>query len=158
MPRHTDKPVEEIVTDPEAIPEEPEELGEAIPAPEDYETEFSARASDFVDIDALDSAPTFQQAHDEAHIPPHIPMKDLVDKTIFFVHKRKQKAMVPPKQGEEGKQPELRDGYFCLCVDADTKQEFTTWVGQVILYRNLTLLRMPFKTTIVKRGRTFMFQ
>jgi len=136
---------------PDAIVDEPEEVAEVtLPGGIDEEN-FSPRASDFIDMNRIDSAPTVQQAREAAHIPPHIPMKDLEGKTVTFVHKRKQKAALP-NTGE------LREGYFCLCVFTDSKEEFTTWVGQVILTRELLLLQMPFTTTIVKRGRTYMFQ
>jgi hypothetical protein len=142
--------IETIVSDPDAIEDEPEAIDE-VTLPDGVDDErLSPRASDYVDMAMLDHAPSVSQARENAHIPPHFPMKDLVDKTIYFVHKREQKAALP----ETG---ELRTGYFCLCAFADTKEEFTTWVGQTILYRELTLLQLPFKTTITKRGRTYMF-
>ena len=151
MPKRSSESVEEIVADPDAIPEEPEEIAEAtLPGGIDDET-FSPRASDFIDLDRIDAAPNVQQARDAAHIPPHFPMKELVGETVTFVHKRKQKAALP-NTGE------IREGYFCLCVFTESKKEFTTWVGQTILTRELTLLQMPFTTTIAMRGRTYMFQ
>jgi hypothetical protein len=149
-PKKSSESLETIVSDPDAIPDDPETVDE-ITLPDGVDDiAYSPRASDYVDMSMLDHAPSVAQARESAHIPPHFAMKDLVDKTVYFVHKREQKAALP----ETG---ELRTGYFCLCAFADSKQEFTTWVGQTILFRELTLLQLPFKTTIVKRGRTYMF-
>lgn len=151
MAKHTSKSVEEIIGDPDAIADDPEEVAEVeLPGGVDNEA-LSPRASDYFDMQQLDFVPSVGQARENAHIPPHFPMKELVDRTVFFIHKREQKAALR----DTG---ELRVGYFCLCAFADTKEEFTTWVGQTILYRELTLLALPFKTTIIKRGRTYMFQ
>jgi len=151
LPKRSSESVETILDDPEAIPDEPEEIAEVtLPGGVDDEA-FSPRASDYWNLDRLAEVPTVQAARDAAHIPPHFPMKELVGETVTFVHKRKQKAALP----DTG---ELREGYFCLCAFTATKKEFTTWVGQTILTRELTLLQMPFTTTIVKRGRTYMFQ
>jgi len=138
------------VSDPDAVEDEPEELAEvALPGGVDTE-EFSPRAFDYIDQSAVNYAPTVEQARKDAHIPPHFPMKDLEGKTVVFVHKRKQRAALPGTG-------ELREGYFCLCINVEDNSEFTTWVGQTILYRELTMLNLPFKTTISKRGRTYMF-
>lgn len=150
MANRTSKSISEVIGDPESVEDEPDEVAEVeLPGGIDAE-EFSPRASDYADIASLEHAPTVTAARETAKIPPHYPMKDLEGKTVIFVHKRQQKAALPGTG-------ELRNGYFCLCVFADDKTEFTTWVGQTILYRELTLLQMPFKATITKRGRTYMF-
>lgn len=151
MAKRSNETVSEIVENVETIPDEPEEeLAEAEPKPDEFDEEYSPRASDYF-VGDIANVKSVSAAREAAHIPPHFPMKDLEGKTVIFVHKRKQKAALPGTG-------ELREGYFCLCKFADSGEDFTTWVGQTILYRELTLLEMPFSTTIVKRGRTYMFQ
>lgn len=150
MPRNSNRSVGEIAENPEVVDEEPEEVAEiTMPGGRDDE-ELSPRALDYADLDSLEHAPSVQSARETAKIPPHFPMAQLVDRTIYIVHKRHQKAALP-NTGE------IREGFFCLCVFADDKSEFTTWIGQTILYRELTQLALPFKTTVTKRGRTYMF-
>lgn len=149
-PKRSSESVETIVNNPDAAEDESEEIAEvALEGGVDNER-LSPRASDYYDLSRLDNVSSVEDARKAAHIPPHFPMKELEGKTIIIVHKREQKAALP----ETG---ELRNGYFCLCVFADDRSEFTTWIGQTILFRELTMLALPFKTTVTKRGRTYMF-
>lgn len=142
--------VETIVSNPEAIPDEPESLAEEVEVDAGIERGLSPRASDFIGEAQLQNVRSVSEAREAAHIPPHFPVKELEGRALIFVHKRDQKAVLR----DTG---ELRNGYFCLCKDAETLEDLTTWIGQTILMRELTMLEMPFKATIVKRGRTYMF-
>jgi len=96
-------------------------------------------------------APNVAAAREAANIPPHISVKNLVDIPILVWSKTAQKAALP----DTG---ELREGFFCLCRNEETKKPFTTWMGQTALVRDLSQLILPFKTTIVKHGRTYRFE
>lgn len=149
--QHSDKSISEIVaTSNEDIADPYDEESAAASAahvtPDKY---FIAELHELGDKDSY--APSVQKAREAANIPPHFPVKDLVSLPILVWSKTAQKAALP----ETG---ELRDGFFCVCRNEETKKPFTTWIGQTALVRDLSQLILPFKTTIVKHGRTYRFE
>lgn len=151
MEQHSPNSISEIV---DASNENPVDLYD--------EKAASATANDvqpdkygLADLNNLGDKPTYapnvQAAREEANIPPHIAVKDLVGISILVWSKTAQKAALP----DTG---ELREGFFCLCRNEETKKPFTTWVGQTALMRDLSQLILPFTTTIVKHGRTYRFE
>jgi hypothetical protein len=147
----SDKSISEIVATSTEEPEdlELESVAEVIvEAPENV---ASTNALSYISLDSAEYYPTIQKAREEAQIPEHISVKNLVDRRILIAHKVAQKAALP----DTG---ELRDGWFCSCLDLETKKPFTTWFGQIALVRDLGQLQTPFQATIVKHGRTYRFE
>lgn len=105
----------------------------------------------YVDPDSIEFYPDVTKAREDANIPPHKRVKDILNRQFLIYSKKPQKAALP----DTG---ELRDGFFCTCIDVETKEAFTTWIGQTALIRDLTLLATPFRVTIVKHGRTYRFE
>lgn len=99
---------------------------------------------------ALRSAPSVQQAREDAQIPPQVSVKDLENVPIVLVEKVKQNAFLPA----DGT---TRAGWQCLGAYQETRKPFTVWIGQVALMRELAVLNLPFRTTITRRGRTYQF-
>jgi len=148
---NSDKTVTDIVADANATPEPTDEFDEeAIEGATPIEAP-STNALKYVSAESAAFYPTIQKAREAAEIPEHISVKDLVGKPILFATKTAQKAALP----DTG---ELRDGFFCACLFIETKQPFTTWVGQTALVRDLSQVQVPFQTTIVKHGRTYRFE
>lgn len=150
MARHTEKTVEEIVADPEAAAEHDEAVEEAIPSKEVVYRELDALPEDY----PFETVSSFEDAKKEANIPPHVRVKDLVDIDIVIASWTPSKAALP----ETG---ELRDGFFCAGRNMNTRAAFTVWIGQINLVRDLTRFEKAgvsrFRTTIRKRGRSYIF-
>lgn len=150
-PKHSDKSIAEVVADPDAIPETQEPMDEEALENAEPTAIVSDNALRFVDPETIAYYPDITKAREDAQIPPHVSVKNLVDIPILIVTKRDQKAALP----DTG---ELRDGFFCSCLYVESKKPFTTWFGQVALVRDLSQLTPPFRVTIVKHGRTYRFE
>ena len=150
MAKHSDKTVTEIATEASAPVEDVEEEmpdvdPESIPDPR-----YDDNALKYIAIDSADHYPSVQVAREEAEIPEHIQAKNLIGVRILIARATPQKAALP----DTG---ELRDGYFCACINLESKTPFTTWLGQSALVRDLGRLSVPFQTTIQKHGRSYRF-
>lgn len=137
--------VQDAIDEAEANPEE-EQLDEARTTVD--EGTFKYAASDVAA--ALSYAIPIAKAREDAHIPPQLSIKDLEGKTFVIASKVRQRAFLPA----DGTQ---RDGWQCLCADAETEKPFTVWIGQVTLKKDLELLPLPIRVTLSKRGRTWIF-
>lgn len=89
-------------------------------------------------------------AREEAKIPEHKKASQLLGREIVFVSWR-------PQQGLLASTGEYRPGFFCVCMDVETKKVFTVWIGQVALLKELRKLKPPFRATINQSGRTLVF-
>lgn len=146
--QHDDRTLAEIANDPDAVPGEPDdsELDNA---------EVRIDPSEHLPIpniiaNALATSRTIQEAREEANIPPHFTVAQLAGREIVLAWKAPQQAALP----DSG---EMRNGYICNGAFTDTRQEFTVWIGQTVLLKDLQRVALPFRTTIVKHGRTFQF-
>lgn len=150
MPRNSNRSVSEIAEKPEMEDEEVEEqedLALALPTGDD---QLNPALYQHTLENALDNAQSYSHAREAANIPPQQSVKELVGIPIVIVAKKPQQAALP----ETG---EMRNGYQCLCAIQETREPFTMWVGQTVLMHDLTALALPFRTTIVKKGRTYHF-
>ena len=144
-----ERTISDIVTDPEL--EEAEAIGEEEMEGATSEVTEDAFKHTATDISyAMQFAKPIQQAREEAHIPPQVTVKELEGKTFVIANKVRQKAFLPA----DGTQ---RDGWQCLCADAETGKPFTVWIGQVTLRRDLERLNLPLRVTLSKRGRAYIF-
>lgn len=151
MTKHSEKTASEIVTEAESLPETEEPDEEEIVDTAEVAVPEVVNPLRFVDPATIEYYPDITKAREEANIPPHKRVKDILDRQFLIYSKKPQKAALP----DTG---ELRDGFFCTCIDVETKEAFTTWIGQTALVRDLSLLTPPFRVTIVKHGRTYRFE
>jgi hypothetical protein len=142
--------VTEIVTDPnledaETLPAEPE-----LDAVQSHVDENTFLPQPATIANALKYAPSIQQQREAAHVPEQYSVSEMVGKLIIVVDKVRQKAYLPADGS-------MRDGFQCLCADVQTEKPFTMWIGQVTLVKDLSLVMLPFRTTIVRKGRAYIF-
>lgn len=151
MERHSDEPLTDIADRVMAeVEADQDALMEATPLPVEDEN-LTTNALKIVDPESAHFYPTIAQRREEAEIPEHIQAKNLVGKRFTIARKVKQPAALP----ETG---EVRDGFFCACLDLESKKPFTTWFGQTALIRDLGQISVPVVVTLVKHGRTYRFE
>lgn len=100
---------------------------------------------------ATAKAPSISELLADAGVPEHVSTEDLVNRQILFLAWRPQEALLP----ETG---EVTDGFFCLVADVDSQRKMTVFVGGIALTRTLRKISQPFRASIEKRGRTWVFR
>lgn len=98
----------------------------------------------------LSKVMTINAAREEAKIPEHKKAAAIIGRPTVFVSWRAQKALLRSDGSE-------RPGYFCVCIDVETGRPFTIWIGQTVLFKELSRLKPPFRATIELDGRTLKF-
>lgn len=94
---------------------------------------------------------TIEEQKRAANLPVHVSTERMAEeKAIIILAKREQQAMLP----DTG---ELTDGYLVIWRPANEKTYYSSFVGAMVLVRDLSILHCPVQTRLVKRGRTWQF-
>jgi hypothetical protein len=100
--------------------------------------------------DESGTIPTFNQRATEAGLPNKVSAVDLIDKAIIVLEAEPGTAQVP----ETGK---ITEGFNVTVHIVDTDETVTFFCGQEVLVKALRTVKLPFRTTIRKPGRTYLF-
>jgi len=96
------------------------------------------------------NVPTYKQARESAGLPEVIDLETIVDEPITVLEWTPATRRLP----ETGKETEGFEMLFEKHADGETYMSF---VGAVVLVKELKALAPPFSTTIVKHNRTYQF-
>lgn len=94
--------------------------------------------------------PSYAQARESAGLPKVVDLESIEDKAITVLEWEPATRRLP----ETGKETEGFEMLFELHEDGET---YMTFVGAVVLVKELKALAPPFTTTIVKKNRTYQF-
>jgi len=94
--------------------------------------------------------PTFAEAAAEAGLPVQRTAADLIDVAMVVLEWEPASAIVP----ETGK---VTEGFQVTSHLIDSSETVVWFCGQVALLRALRAVRPPFRTTLRKSGRTYIF-
>lgn len=96
------------------------------------------------------SVPSYHDAAEEANLPKKVKAEDLVNREIVVLDWTPATAVLP----DTGKETE---GFEVTLHDVASDEDWIFFCGQTILKRELAALKPPFRTVIVKVGRTYQF-
>lgn len=105
---------------------------------------------DNVSASATAEAPTLEDRKREAGLPVHIDRNRLAELgTVTFVKTEPSEATNPSTQKVE---PGL-----LVTIKTDDGRDYTCFIANMVLGKDLAAVKLPFRAKIVKHGRTWVF-
>lgn len=94
---------------------------------------------------------TVEEQKRAANLPVHVSTERMAEeRAVIILAKREQQALLP----DTG---EVTDGYLVIWRPVNEKAYYSTFIGGMVLVRDLKILQCPVQTRLVKRGRTWQF-